>query len=136
MLNPSVAGPQFFLYLSTPNFLMADRNPKMLDSIQHSLKSFVIVLLLSSGVMVTLSTVAMKGVRPIFLENRGQINERVFQIENYLVYQVREGFVLSTTHSSITATLASLKKCFPQEGRELVLRTRRLVYKRSPSCFT
>ena len=137
MLNPSVAGPQFFLYLSTPNFLMADRNPKILDSIQHSLKSFVIVLLLSSGVMVTLSTVAMKGVRPMFLKCASYIIEEVSGWDGmYLVYQVREGFVLSTTHSSITATLASLKKCFPQDGRELVLRTNRLVYKRSPSCFT
>merc|ERR1719458_2166588 len=119
MLNPSVAGPQFFLYRSTPNFLMADRKPKMLESIQHSFKSLLRGSLLSLGMIVTLSTVAMKGVRPMFL-----------------VYQVREGLVLSTMHSSMTATLASLKKCFPQEGRELVFRTSRRVYNKSPSCFT
>ena len=36
-----MAGPQFFLYRSTPNFLMAERKPKMEESIQHSFTTLV-----------------------------------------------------------------------------------------------
>jgi len=39
--KPSVAGPQFFLYRSTPNFLMAERKPNMEESIQHSFTTLV-----------------------------------------------------------------------------------------------
>jgi len=71
------------------------------------------------GVRVALSTVAMNGVRPIFL-----------------VYQVRLGEDLSTMHSSITATLGSVKKCLPQTGKELVFHTSRRVYSTSPRTST
>jgi len=71
------------------------------------------------GVKVALSTVAMNGVKPIFL-----------------VYQVRLGEDLSTMHSSITATLGSVKKCLPQTGRELVFHTSRRVYSTSPRTST
>ena len=66
---------------------------------------------------------------PGTVKNTGKkhINPVLRKSGGHLVYQVREGLVLSTMHSSITATLASLKKCFPHEGRELVFRTRRRV---------